>query len=243
MIPRKIHYCWHGSGEMPQLAKDCIASWHRYMPNWEYKLWNEDNFDINSTSYTAEAYAAGKYAFVSDYVRLFALYNEGGLYLDVDFEVYKSFDDLLENKAFAGFEGSKRNPVMMGVCASEAQGEWVSEMLNAYNGRHFIKPAGAYDMTTNVQFLTTIMTANGFQQNGKEQYYKDLHVYPVDYFCPRQTTGEYFRTENTYCEHKGLNSWGESSKGWKGRVLDIIGQRNMTRLIKLKRFLENLKQN
>lgn len=240
MIPRKIHYCWHGYGEMPQLAKDCIASWHKYMPDWEYKLWNEDNFDVNNTPYTAEAYAAGKYAFVSDYVRLYALFNEGGLYLDVDFEVYKPFNDLLGNHAFAGFEGSKKNPLMMGVCASEAHGEWVTEMLNAYNGRNFIKPDGTHDLTTNVQFLTSIMAANGFVQNGEEQYYKDLHVYPVDYFCPRQTTGEYFRTKNTYCEHKGLNSWGGLSKGWKGRVLDVVGQQNMTRLIKLKRFLENL---
>lgn len=243
MIPRKIHYCWHGYGEMPQLAKDCIASWHKYMPDWEYKLWNEDNFDVNNTPYTAEAYAAGKYAFVSDYVRLWALYHEGGLYMDVDFEAYKPFDNLLGNHAFAGFEGSKKNPLMMGVCASEAHGEWVTEMLNAYNGRNFIKPDGTHDLTTNVQFLTSIMAANGFVQNGEEQYYKDLHVYPVDYFCPRQTTGEYFRTKNTYCEHKGLNSWGGLSKGWKGRVLDVVGQRNMTRLIKLKRLLENLKQN
>ena len=240
MIPRKIHYCWHGHGEMPQLAKDCIASWHKHMPNWEYKLWNEDNFDINSTPYTAEAYAAGKYAFVSDYVRLYALYNEGGLYMDVDFEVYKPFDDLLNNHAFAGFEGSKRNPVMMGVCASEAHSEWVTEMLKAYEGRHFIKPDGTYDMTTNVQFLTSIMAANGFLQNGQEQYYKDLHIYPVDYFCPRQTTGEYIRTENTYCEHKGLNSWSTEKSGWKGKMLSIVGQRNMTRLIKLKRCLEKL---
>lgn len=240
MIPRKIHYCWHGHGEMPQLAKDCIASWHKHMPNWEYKLWNEDNFDINSTPYTAEAYAAGKYAFVSDYVRLYALYNEGGLYMDVDFEVYKPFDDLLNNHAFAGFEGSKRNPVMMGVYASEAHSEWVTEMLKAYEGRHFIKPDGTYDMTTNVQFLTSIMAANGFLQNGQEQYYKDLHIYPVDYFCPRQTTGEYIRTENTYCEHKGLNSWSTEKSGWKGKMLSIVGQRNMTRLIKLKRRLEKL---
>lgn len=242
MIPRIIHYCWHGGGEMPQLAKDCIASWHKYMPDWEYKLWNEGNFNANSTPYTAEAYAAGKYAFVSDYVRLYALCNEGGLYLDVDFEVYKPFDYLLENKAFAGFEGSKRNPVMMGVCASEAHGEWVTEMLKAYENRLFIKPDGSYDMTTNVQFITSIMAANGFQQNGKEQYYKDLHIYPIDYFCPRQTTGENIRTENTYCEHKGLNSWSTEGSGWKGKVLSVVGQQNMTRLIKLKRRLENLKQ-
>lgn len=243
MIPMTIHYCWFGKGEMPQLAKDCIATWHKFMPDWEYQLWTEENFDVNAMPYTAEAYAAGKYAFVSDYVRLYALEKEGGVYLDVDFEVYKPFDDLLKHKAFAGIEGSKHNPVMMGVCASEPHGEWVTEMLDAYQGRHFRKHDGTLDLTTNVQFITAIMTQNGFRQNGTEQDYKDLHVFPVDYFSPRHTTGEYICTENTYCEHKGLASWSDHKKGWKGALLKLVGQKTMTRLIKLKRHFENLKQN
>ena len=238
MIPKKIHYCWFGRGEMPELAQKCIASWHKYMPEWEYKLWNEDNFDVFSVPYTAEAYEARKFAFVSDYVRLWALCNEGGLYLDVDFEVFKPFDDLLSFKAFAGYEGSKHSPVMMGVCASEPYGEWVTEMLEAYRDRHFIV-GGKPDLTTNVQFVSARMRENGFVQNGSEQDYKDLHVFPVDYFCPLQTTGEYFRTGNTYCEHKGLNSWSKQGNGWKNRLIKLIGQKNMTRLIKLKRQLFN----
>lgn len=238
MIPKIIHYCWFGHGEMPQLAKDCIASWHKFMPDWEYKLWNEVRFDVTGTPYTKEAYDAKKYAFVSDYVRLWALEHEGGLYLDVDFEVYKPFDDLLGYSAFAGFEGSKHLPVMMGVCASEPHGQWVREMLSVYDGLHFVKSDGTLDMTTNVQRLTALMASNGLRQDGTEQIYKDLHVFPVEYFCPRQTTGEYRRTDNTYCEHKGLNSWQEVGKGLKGVVLGIIGQENMTRLIKLKRRFE-----
>lgn len=236
MIPRKIHHCWFGHGEMPQLALDCIASWHKYMPNWEYKLWNEDNFDVNCTPYTKEAYEAGKYAFVSDYVRLLALKHEGGLYLDVDFEVYKPFDDLLNYHAFAGIEGSKYQPVMMGVCASEPHGQWVIEMLEAYKDRHFLKPNGAPDLTTNVQYITAIMAKNGFRQDGTEQDYKDLHIFPVDYFSPRHTTGEYIRTENTYCEHRGVSSWANQKSG-KKTLARIIGNQNMTRLIKLKRKL------
>lgn len=237
MIDKKIHYCWFGRSEMPDLAKKCIASWHKYMPDWEYRLWNEDNFDVNQISYAREAYQCGKFAFVSDYARLFALEREGGVYLDVDFEVYKPFNDLLTYQAFAGFEGSKRQPVMMGVCASEAHGEWVSEMLAAYQERHFLLPDGTCDLTTNVQYITALMTSNGFRQDGTEQDYKDLHVFPTEYFCPRQTTGEYFRTENTYCEHLGLGSWAANAPGWKQWVLSIVGQKNMTRLIKLKRRL------
>lgn len=238
MIPHKIHYCWFGGSPLPLLAKDCIATWHKYMPDWEFKLWDEKNFDIECIPYTAEAYKSGKYAFVSDYARLWALEQEGGLYLDVDFEVYKPFDNLCHLNAFAGIEGSKHHPVMMGVCASQPHGQWVTEMLEAYTKRHFLQSNGTPDLTTNVQFITSIMAANGFRQDGTEQDYKDLHIFPIDYFSPRQTTGEYIRSENTYCEHKGLGSWSGNKKGWKGALLKLVGQKNMTRLIKLKRHFE-----
>lgn len=220
---------------MPQLAKDCITSWHLYMPDWEYKLWNEDNFAVNMVPYTKEAYDAKKYAFVSDYVRLWALNNDGGLYLDTDVMAFKPFDDLLTNRAFAGFEGSKHLPVGTCVMASRSNGSWVSEMLEAYRDRHFVIQDGVYDLTTNVQFITALMSKRGFVQDGKEQEYKDLHVFPVEYFCPRHTTGEYLRTDNTYCDHLGMGSWTDVSGGWKTAVGKVIGSKNMTRLIKLKR--------
>lgn len=93
---------------------------------------------------------------------------------------------------------------MMGVIASEAHGDWISEQLEHYQGRHFIKEDGSFDLTTNVTFITERMREQGFLQNGKEQNYKDLHGFPVDYFCPLHTSGEYIRTECTYCEHRGL---------------------------------------
>lgn len=237
MIPKKIHYCWFGRNEMPQLALDCIASWHKYMPDWEYKLWNEDNFDINAVPYVKEAYEAKKYAFVSDYVRLYALYKEGGVYLDVDFEVYKSFDSLLHWEAFAGFEGSKYSPLMMGVLASKPYGLWVKEQLGHYQERHFMNEDGSLDLTTNVKFVSERMREQGFVQNGVEQDYKDLHIFPVEYFSPRNTMGQYIRTENTYCDHLGLGSWMGENVGWKAKIRKLIGQSNMTRLIKLKRKL------
>ena len=237
MIPKIIHYCWFGRGEMPELALKCIESWHKYMPDWEYMLWNEDNFDINSNVYTRQAYEARKFAFVSDYVRLKVLNDIGGVYMDVDFQVYKSFDDLLYNKAFAGFEGSKTNPVMMGVIASESGGEWVKEQLDNYLDRPFIL-SGEPDMTTNVRYVTDHMIKNGFLPNGKEQDYKDLHVFPVDYFCPKQTTGEYKRTNNTYCEQvSASSSWLEISPSWKTKLLAHATPSVRSRIIKLKRKL------
>lgn len=237
MIPKTIHYCWFGRGEMPELARKCIASWHEFMPDWEYKLWNEDNFDVNQIPYTKEAYKAKKYAFVSDYVRLYALCNEGGVYLDTDVETFKPFDDLLHYAAFAGFEGSKHVPLGTCVMASEACGAWVAEQLAAYQGRHFLLSDGSFDMTTNVQFITAVMQMNGFVQNGMEQDYKDLHVFPTEFFSPRQTTGEYIRTENTYCDHHGIGSWSDNPTGWKMLIGQVVGQKNMIRLIKLKRKL------
>lgn len=236
MIPKIIHYCWFGQGEMPQLSKDCMASWHKHMPDWEYRLWDEDNFDVTQLPYTREAYDARKFAFVSDYVRLWALYNEGGLYMDVDFMVHKSFDDLLHWHAFAGFEGSKYSPLMMGVIASEPYGSWVKEQLDCYQNRHFMHKDGSLDLTTNVKFVTDVMKSNGFVTNGQEQDYKDLHVFPVDFFCPRQTTGEIIRTSNTYCESVGISSWAVQG-GWKSKMGKVVGPKIMTRLIKLKRKL------
>jgi len=235
MIPRKIHYCWFGRGQMPELATMCIESWHRWMPDYEYKLWNEDNFDVNSTPYTKEAYEAGKFAFVSDYVRLYALFTEGGIYMDTDVEVLKPYDELLSLTAFTGYEGSKACPPVTGTMASEAGGEWVKEQLASYDGAHFLLPDGSMDLTTNTFRISSIMQKAGFIQNGKKQIYKDLHVFPVEYFCPRQTTGELLFTKNTFCDHHFMGSWNDSKK--KSLLPLLVGQKNMIRLIKLKRKL------
>lgn len=209
------------------------------MPDWEYKLWDESNFDVNCIPYTAEAYAAKRYAFVTDYVRLYALKSEGGVYMDTDVEILKPLDDLLHLHAFTGYEGSKHKPPVTGLMASEAGGLWVKEQLNVYNGLHFRREDGTLDTTTNTQRISRIMQANGFVCDGKQKQYKDLTVFPSEYFCPHQTTGEYFLTENTYCNHHFMGSWNDKKNdGWKGMILSLVGQKNMTRLIKLKRRLE-----
>lgn len=237
MIPKKIHYCWFGRGEMPELAQKCIASWHQFMPDYEYKLWNEDVFDVTVVPYVQEAYEARKFAFVTDYVRLYALYTEGGIYMDTDVEILKPLDNLLSLSAFTGYEGSKFMPPVTGLMASAAKGLWVKEQLDAYENAHFIKSDGTLDMTTNTQRISGIMSANGFVQNGEYQIYKDLHVFPVDYFCPRQTTGEFLLTKNTYCDHHFMGTWAEQGDNWMKWVVKIIGAKRMPQLIKLKRKL------
>lgn len=241
MIPKIIHYCWFGYGEMPELVTRCIASWHTYMPDWEYRCWNESNFDISTApAYVREAYAARKYAFVSDYVRLWALEREGGVYLDVDFEVYKSFEDLLDNHFFAGYEGSKRQPIMMGVIGSKPHGQWVSEMLHTYDNRHFLlnnNQSRRYDLYPNTQYFTDLLEQKGFVCDGIEKDFQGMmHIYPVDYFCPGLTTGENIRSKRTYCEHKGLHSW-TNDRGWKQKVLAMCPPQMKITIIKLKRKL------
>ena len=238
MIPKIIHYCWFGKGAMPELVERCVASWKMHMPDWEYRLWSEDNFDIPSApQYVREAYAAKKYAFVSDYVRLWALEREGGLYMDVDFEVYKPFDDFMEQyDAFAGYEGSKRNPVMMGVIAAKAHHPWIQGMMQTYESRVFLKEDGSLDMTPNTGYFLSWMQAQGFVADGVEKDFMGVHILPVECFCPGLTTGENLRCERTYCEHKGLHSW-SGKGGWKAKGLNIVGNKWKTRLIKLKRTI------
>ena len=233
MIPKIIHYCWFGRTPLPELAQKCIASWHKYMPDYQYKLWNEDNFDLDSNAYVREAYDARKYAFVTDYVRLYALFTEGGIYMDTDVEVLKPYDDLLMLTGFTGYEGSKYRPPVTGTLASVAGGEWVKEQLDAYSDAHFLKEDGSYDTMTNTIRISGIMRQGGFVQDGQKKEYKGMTIFPTEYFCPRQTTGEFILTENTYCDHHFMGSWNEQkSAHWLTR---LIGQKNMTRLIKLKR--------
>lgn len=242
-IPRIIHYCWFGGNPLPELDQRCLASWYKYMPDWQFMCWNESNFDISSAPlYVRQAYEARKFAFVSDYVRLWALEMFGGVYMDVDFMVYRSFDELMDQYvAFAGYEGSKRNPVMQGVIASEAHGAWVRDMLSTYEGRAFIKPDGSLDLTPNTSYFTDRLESQGFTADGVEkEVFVDgqffLHVLPVWAFCPVLTTGEDVRTPETYCEHKGESSWAVNN-GWKAKLLSHVSPEYRTKLIKLKRSL------
>lgn len=245
MIPKIIHYIWLGGKPLPELAEQCIASWQKHMPDWQIMRWDETTLKKSNCwldqmpLYVQQAYAARKFAFVSDYIRLWALEQYGGLYMDVDFLVFRPFDDLMDKyPAFAGYEGSKRQPVMQGVIASEPHGAWVRDMLDTYDTRTFIKEDGSLDMTPNTAYFTDRLETQGCVADGveKDVYVNNvffLHVFPVYYFCPVLTTGEDLRTEETYCEHKGVSSWAQ--KTWKAKLLDFFGPQWRTRLIKLKR--------
>jgi len=183
MIPKVIHYCWFGRGKMPALAQKCIKSWKKYCPDYEIKEWNEDNFDLDLYPYAREAYDNRKFAFVTDVVRLYALYHEGGIYMDTDVEVLKPLDPFLKHTAFSGFESETDVPT--GIMASVKGGKWAKENLDYYNGRHFLKDDGTFDMTTNVVTITNYMVQYGLKRDNTFQDFPDFFtIYPKTFFCP-----------------------------------------------------------
>ena len=207
MIPKVIHYCWFGRNELPPLAKKCIESWKKYCPDYIIKEWNEDNFDLNLYPYVREAYDKRKFAFVTDVVRLYALYHEGGIYMDTDVEVLKSLDRFLVHHAFSGFEDELFVPT--GIMASEKGGKWAKENLAYYDNRHFLSDDGVMDLTTNVVTITNYMLPLGLKQNNTYQDFPNLITfYPKDYFCPKSyVDGNIYLTDNTYTIHHFAGSW------------------------------------
>lgn len=241
MIPKVIHYCWFGRGQMPSMALKCIDSWKKYLPDFQLKLWNEDSFDINSVPYVKEAYEARKFAFVTDYVRLYALMNEGGVYMDTDVEVLKPLDELLTLPAFSGYESNMFDNFPTGLMASAKNGIWVKEQIAYYDDAHFLNADGSFNMTTNTVTISNIMKANGFELNGKYQVYKnDMHCFPSDYFCPLSSTRVLKITPNTYCIHHFAGSWHTPTLKQKIKTFlfrNILGTKLTDKLIQLKRGL------
>lgn len=217
MIPKIIHYCWFGKGSKSEQVQKCIDSWKIHLPGYVIKEWNEQNFDVNSVLYVKEAYTAKKYAFVSDYVRLYALYNEGGIYMDTDIEVIKNFDDLLINVSFIGFEDI--DCIGSGVMGAKKGEKWLYDNMEYYHNRHFRLAFGILDVTTNVRIITKYMQKKSLVLNNKYQRIdSQITIYPKDYFCPKSwKTQEICCTDNTYCIHHFECSWGKT-KTWEEKV-------------------------
>lgn len=222
MIPKVIHYCWFGRNPLPPLAVKCIESWRKYCPDYEIKEWNEDNFDLSMYPYVKEAYEARKFAFVTDVVRLYALYHEGGIYMDTDVEVIKPLDRFLHHHAFSGFESETNIPT--GIMASEKGGAWAKDNLEYYVDKHFIKEDGSLDLTTNVRIITDYMLCLGFEQNNKLQDFPNLVTfYPKDYFCPLSPVdGHSDFTANTYTIHHFAGSWLPKSLQLRRKLRDLL---------------------
>ena len=199
-IPKILHYCWFG-GEIRKLDKKCMKTWDKYFSDYERKFWNEQNFDVNCNRYVREAYECKEFQYVSDYVRLLALYNYGGLYLDTDCKVKKSFTDLLNQNAFTGF-GCDNKEIAACTLAFSPKHPFIKECLDSYESNFFIKEDGTHDHTSINIRMTKILEKYGFKQNGQEQDVLDIHIYPMTYFCPLSLDYENVAdciSKDTYC--------------------------------------------
>lgn len=208
MIPKIIHYCWFGGNEKPDDVKLCIKSWKEYLPDYTIIEWNESNINIlGQNQYVREAYECKKWAFVSDYVRLKVLYEFGGIYFDTDVEVFKSFDSLIENTCFFGFES--KDYLSTAVIACEKNNFIINEFLKYYENRKFIKDDGKLDMTTNVTILTKILIKHGLKRNGKKQIISDsIVVYPQYFFSSNDFINIFgFYRKDIYAYHHCAASW------------------------------------
>lgn len=207
MIPKTIHYCWFGRNPKPKLAQKCIKSWKKYCPDYEIIEWNEDNFDISSAPlYVQQAYAAKKWAFVTDYVRLYAMTQYGGLYMDTDVEVIKSLDKFLAHEAFSGFEDDIHIPT--GIMACEKDFPLFKTFLSYYDNASFFNPDGSINFKTNVQIMTDICLEHGLKQDGEYQVIEGFALYPKDVFCPvSYVTKRLEKTKNTATIHWFSGSW------------------------------------
>lgn len=236
-IPRIVHYCWFGRGVKPSKMVKCMRSWEKHLAGYQFMEWNEDSFDLTSNRYVKEAYEAKKYAFVSDYVRLYALYKHGGIYLDTDVEVVKSLDPFLKHEAFSGFEDEKF--LQSGTMGAAKQHHWIKELLDDYDSRSFLRPDDSYDLTTNTAVITAICKNHGLVLNGSHQVLQNGVVfYPRDYFSPYDyINGGIFRTENSHTIHHFAKSWLPAHVRIRGEVKRLVsrvlGPKTIARMRKL----------
>lgn len=206
-IPKIIHYCWFGTKDIPDKELECISSWSKFMPEYKIIKWDESNFDINCCKYVKQAYERKKYAFVSDYARMFALYEYGGVYFDTDVEVLGSIDPFLLTTVFLGFEN--RTHVGTAIMGFEPKNFIVKEMLDFYNIIDFVDKDGNENITTNVTILNNILQKYGLEQENKEQnLINDVKIYNRDVFFPKEISeGNYRITDKTVTIHKMHATW------------------------------------
>lgn len=248
MIPKIIHYCWFGGNPLPEDAQKCIASWKKYLPGYEIKEWNESNFDVNCCPYVREAYQAKKYAFVSDYARFEVLYREGGLYFDTDVEVIRNMDHIVAAGNFMAFEKSLATksqeegftPAAFAAGVAPGLG-LLHELLEFYQTKeHFVVEDG-----TVVDYTTALLRKHGLVEEHRLQQVAGVTIYPVDYFCPMDsTTGIITLTDNTVSIHHYSCSWiDHNTFSWrlhilKNKLISLFGEKWIMKISRiLKRYM------
>lgn len=218
MIPKTIHYCWFGNAPLTPLAQRCMASWHRHLPDYEVVRWDERNFDLDTVPYVREAWERGQYAFVSDYVRFFVLYREGGLYFDTDVELVRGLDDIVARGAFMGTDGDGYVAPGLGLGAESGLAVY-KEILDHYARLHFETGRKGGVPDTVVKHVTGIFRRHGLAVVAEPQQLAGVWIYPNDYFDPLDdATGRLCVTANTRSIHWYAKSWVGHYGPWRARL-------------------------
>jgi len=222
------------------MVRECVRTWQRLLLGYDIVEWIEDNCDISSNRFAAQAHKAGKWAFVSDYARLKILYDHGGIYTDTDVEIVKSLDQFLVHDAFTGFEPEKYIP--NAVMGAQKGNKWIEELLSYYEGRDFVLPDGSLHTTTNVRIITDIAVArHGLCQNGQQQVLAhSAQIYPSTYFCrPGRAGNSLLVPVNCYAVHHFHGSWQSSGMNLRRKAIigvsRVLGPRGFNAVRNLKR--------
>lgn len=197
-----IHYCWFGNKKMGEYAICCMRSWQKYFPDYKIQVWNENNFDVSSVLFVKQAYEKKAYAFVSDYVRLYALYNYGGIYFDTDYEVFKNFENLLNKDLTLSFESE--NAIQTCFISSKKNNEHIRKLLDIYNTMTF----SDLKTCTNVKIISDYLFQLGIRKKNIYQTLDNIEIYPTKYFCPINfLTGQIQIEKETVGIHFFEGSW------------------------------------
>lgn len=231
MIPKKIHYCWLSGEEIPEDVQKCMATWKEFMPDYEIILWDKRRFDVNSVAFVKEAVSVKKWAFAADYIRLYALYSEGGIYLDSDVIVKKNFDDFLvydffsaveaytpdrgdKNRIYVHEDGSVVQKIagvalQAAVIGGNKENKFLKDCLEWYANKHFILPDGSFfDKIVSPDIYASIAQRYGFRYKNEEQNLSEnMKIYPSFVFAPNILGF----TKDSYAIHCTLGSWRSES--------------------------------
>ena len=182
-IPQKIHYVWVGGQPKPKDIQFCLKTWRKHLSDYEIIEWNERNFDINSNLFVKQAYQQKRWAYVSDYIRAYAIYHYGGIYLDTDVLVLDNLKKFLSHRAFVGFENSQYP--FTAVFGAESGHPFIKDMLDFYNGRNFVFNSQDQLSQTNTRSVSDILIEKyGCLVNNQFQILKeDIAVYPDRILC------------------------------------------------------------
>ena len=208
MTPKTLHYCWFGGAPLSEKAEATIARWRELMPEYEIVRWDESNFDVNECAWTRDAYAAKKWAFVSDYARFKVVYDNGGTYMDIGSELLKSIDPLVEESGFTARDWESRTVSPGLVLSAGAHCPLLGEVLETYRGLEFEDSTEfLYEHTVNRVFAGVLGRYD--YRSGVDVLWEHdgFRVYPSEYFCPKLDFGGFRCTENTYSTHVGTASW------------------------------------